>query len=351
METEKSNITMKNDNIAAWSVVGQTEEILNRTQRDRRNDDMSGLSDVGQAEEILNRAQRDNRNNSDIIEELAQRLLDDLFKDNKSLTGNGDEFHNFAVSISKVIGENRASLEIVKKGLDIHPNDTDLLADGILYGRNCGDTELCMDYYKRLMLIDKSRWTWRAFSFSIDYLIDGPAPEDGDSPSFNDILTLVKDYQRYLPDKEDAWSSEFDLYREYNRRSEGKRALLEADKKLNYCPQCWLKLADYEHEDGNYEDALKYTRKIRKRPSSSVHVNMAYVFFLEGQCKYEELMDKNELYFEGTVEEDDVLKVYQLFRLAMTSTGLRREYKDQINALIDRIETETDVIYPPEWSR
>ena len=132
----------------------------------------SGLRDVGQAYDILNRYRRENSEKTEEIERLLNDLLDALFSCQDSLTGGADDFHNFTVSISKISNDNRSALQIAEEGLKLHGDNTDLLADAILYGRNCGEREECANWYNKLLTIDKTAWTWRAFSFSIDFLLD-----------------------------------------------------------------------------------------------------------------------------------------------------------------------------------
>ena len=62
---------------------------------------------------------------------------------------------------------------IVKRGLEEAEADVDLLSDFIKYGILCGRQEECDRYFRELKdNISMEEWNWRAFSFSIDYLLD-----------------------------------------------------------------------------------------------------------------------------------------------------------------------------------
>ena len=45
-----------------------------------------------------------------------------------------------------------------------------MLADYLQNGLNCDRGKLCEEYFDRLMKIPMMRWTWRGFSFGIDYM-------------------------------------------------------------------------------------------------------------------------------------------------------------------------------------
>ena len=304
-----------------------------------------GLHDVGQAEDILNRFRRENAGDIDAIEKLLNDLLDALLSSQEPLTGGTDDFHNFTVSISKISGDNRAALQIAEAGLKLHDDNTDLLADAILYGRNCGEREDCAIWYRKLLGIDKSAWSWRAFSFSIDYLLDEYASKRATT---EEILGLVNDYQDYKPDEEDAWLSEYDFYNSTNNRAKGMEALEDADERFRFCPKCWLRLADIKMDDGLYDEAEPFIKKLKRNPKSGESVNMSYVFLLDGLCRMTKMMNTDE-YEDGEYDEKEIYRVYKSFNISTSMPGYRDNIRQQIVEQIDRLERETEVEYPYSW--
>lgn len=301
-----------------------------------------GLHDVGQAEDILNRYRRENPDDINAIEKMLNDLLDALLSCQDPLTGGADDFHNFTVSISKISGDNRSALQIAEQGLKLHSDNTDLLADAILYGRNCGERDDCATWYKKLLTIDQSAWTWRAFSFSIDYLLDEYASKKTTS---DEIQKLVSAYQKYKPDEEDAWLSEYDFYNSTNNRSKGLEALNTADAKFRFCPKCWLRLADIKMDDGLYDEAEPFIKKLKRNPKSGESVNMSYVFLLDGLCRMTKLMNTDE-YEDGEYDEKEIYRVYKSFNISTSMPGYRDNIRQQIVEQIDRLERETGVDYP-----
>lgn len=306
-----------------------------------------GIADVGQAETILNQYRRDYPHDASGTESLLNDLLDALDAADQ-LIGDANDFHNFAVSISKVINDNQKATDIVQAGLKIHPMNADLLADAIKYGYSCGEKEKCKEWYHTLNTIDKSRWTWRAFSFCIDYLLAEWTSSNQNDYTIEDILKVAKDYQNMIPDEEDAWLCEFEIYDGTNQREKGIKILEEAIAKFRFCPRCWLRYADIMMDRGEYEIAEPIIRKMLKNPKTSEKINASYMHFLDSQCKLEKLY-ASDAYEDGEVDEKAVWIVYRAFRKALSASGLRENIKAQINEYIVELSDETGIEFPDEW--
>lgn len=303
-----------------------------------------GLKDVGQAEAIISRVRVEFPDDDDKVAETLDDLLAAL-DESKPLIGDADDFHNFAVSISKTLNDNAKACFIVQQGLEIHPYNSDLLADALRYGYSSGEKEKCVGWYNTLQSIDKSRWTWRAFSFSIDYLLNQWISSNENDYSIDDILNLVKQYQETIPYKEDAWLCEFDVYEGTNQREKGVAVLKEAIQRFEYCPRCCLRYADILIDNGNFEKAEPIIEKMRKNPKTSEAINISYMYFLDAQCKYARLNKTDD-------EEEQnrlIWSIYRLFRKAISSHGLRAANSSQIDEYIEELEIDYDIFYPAEW--
>ena len=305
-----------------------------------------GMVDVGQAEIILNQYRKDNPTNMSGAEELIDNLLEALNKA-AQLIGEADDFHNFAVSISRVTSDSQKTLEIVQAGLNIYPQNTDLLADAIKYGYSCGEREKCKQWYQTLTKVDKSRWTWRAFSFSIDYLLAEWTSSNQSDYSIEDILNLAKEYQTRIPDEEDAWLCEFEIYDGTNQREKGILVLKRAIEKFRFCPRCWLRYADILMDRGEFEEAEPIIRKMCKNPKTIEKINASYMYFLDGQCKLQKLYN-SEAYDNDEVGEKDVRPVYKAFKRALSARGPRENVKSQINEYIAALSSETGIDFEDE---
>lgn len=303
-----------------------------------------GMTDVGQAEHTFNQFRIDNPNKKDAQLKLLSDLLDALLGAEEKLNGDADDFHNFAVTVSKIANDNKNAYAIVREGLKIHNINTDLLADALMYGANSGEKDACRHHYAVLLGVDKSCWTWRAFSFTITYLMDMYASSDSSLATIDEILNLAKEYQSYLPEKEDAWISLFRIYDGTNQRSRGIQVLEEAIDKFRFCPKCWLRYADIMMDDGEYEKAEPVIRKMLRNPKTTEFINTSYMYFLDGQCKMSRLMD-SDAYYLGEVKEEEVCRIYRSFNLARKAQGLRESVNQRIDEYIDRLEIETGFSY------
>lgn len=301
-----------------------------------------GMVDVGQAELTFNQFRINNKDNQDAQLQVMSDLLEALFGAGEPLTGDSDDFHNFAVTVSKVANDNKNAYAIVREGLKIHAVNTDLLADAIMYGANTGEKEECEKWYNVLLSVDKSCWTWRAFSFTITYLMDIYASSENSVATIDQILALAEEYQNYLPDREDAWISLYRVYERFNQRTRGIEVLEEAIAKFRFCPKCWLRYADIMIDDGEYEKAEPIIKKMLRNPTTTEHINASYMYFLDGQCKMARLMD-SDAYEMGEISEADVRRIYRSFRLARKSPGLRENVDQRIEEYIDRLTIETGI--------
>lgn len=303
-----------------------------------------GMTDVGQAEHTFNQFRLEHGVEKDAQFRLLSDLLDALLGEGEQLTGDSDDFHNFAVTVSKVANDNKNAYAIVREGLKIHNINTDLLADALMYGANAGKKEECEQWYRVLLTVDKSCWTWRAFSFTLTYLLDLYSSSENSIATIDDILNLAEEYQKHLPDQEDAWISLYRIYDKTNQKSKGIQVLEEAISKFRFCPKCCLRYADLMIDEGEYEKAEPIIRRMLRNPKTTEHVNTAYMHFLDGQCKMARLMNSDD-YWDGVVNEEDVQSIYRSFRLARKSQGLRESVNQRIEEYIDRLTLETGVEY------
>lgn len=304
------------------------------------------ISDVGKAEELINLYKLDDRSSPRDGERLINELLTSLLQTGKLITGDADEFHNFSVSVLKFTSDYSTALDIIKAGLEIHETDTDLLADAIKYGYNCGEKENCRTWYRRLCGIPKERWTWRAFTFSVDYLLElfGSAP-GSNAISLSEIFSLVYEFQHYHPQREDGWLCEQKVYAETNQDEKGIEVLETAMERLKSCPKCWLRYADLMIERGEYDKAEPVVKKLRNDPRSDITVNGAYVYYLDGICRMRNILSSDDLE-NGNLDRRAVEQTYKTFYLAFNSPDIRNNIRSEIIQKVKRMEIETEIQNP-----
>ncbi len=292
-----------------------------------------GIS-VGRAEMLISGMTSEQ---TDRIYEIINNLLDE----DNSISGSADDFHNISVSLVSKVDDYETSLEIIQKGLEIHPSNTDLIADAIRYGSNCGKYKECDKWCEKLLKITKRRWTWRAFSFLIDYLLESLdryeeiSDEEYDS-KFQEILTYVKEYQQKYSDYEDSWYSEFEVYWNTNERFRAKEILKKISESDMYCPKIWLRYADMLIDEGKFFEAEPLLEKLRNDGNIAENRSAPYIYYLHGKCKFQKIVMKKE-YDDDTIED-----AYKTFNLALKAANPDSELYNKIQEAKRRLDAEIE---------
>lgn len=283
-----------------------------------------------------------------IVDSILQRE-----ESQPSIGGDADAFHNFTVSLVSIAQDYETAVEILQLGLTIHPTNTDLLADAIRYGYNCGKTEECKQWLAALRQISIASWTWRAFSFSIDYLLDvngSDITSDAADERLKELLNLVKQYQAYYPDREDSYFREYDIFNRTNQKDKAVKVLETAIETFKYCPKCWLRYADIMVDKGDYRAAIPSIKKLCNHPNSADSVNMGYVYSLRGICQIallsQETEDEDDLFSDPTYDEKKVNSIYDSFRLALAQEDLRENTRTKVKEQLNSLREKTGFEYP-----
>jgi len=220
--------------------------------------------------------------------------LANLFLEQSAFVGTSDDFHNLTVEFATHADYDYAC-KILEKGLSTFPRSVDLLADYLAY---C--TEICVQdddfiekgnkYYKVLESIDKSEWNWRAFSFTIDFLISKKEKENVINNNDNTIKNLVEEYKTRFPYDERSYIEEYRLLEKSDSDKLRCKAMLESvingETKVKRAYRVAFKLANLYFEDKQYDEALKMVERyvidsIDERPSS----NRGIIYLLSALCK------------------------------------------------------------------
>lgn len=298
------------------------------------------LNNVAKAYALFEQAVLDKDSNPNAPEDMINKIIPALMEAPRPLVGDADDYHNFSVAVLKEFDDYRVALDIVEMGLEAYPKNADLLGDAIKYAVNCGQRDRATKYYDELIWIDKSVWTWRSFSFSIDYLLNSHLT--GVPKALDNALALVNEYKTYHPKREDPWKCEEDIYTKTNQIDQSIQVLQDAISKFALCPKCWLRYADLMMDQGNYNEAAIYLKKLATNPISAESVNMAYVFYLDGLCRMT-LWQQTDEYQAEAFDEKTVKAIYRCFRKALNHSDCRNNLRDKIMNLARSIYQETQI--------
>lgn len=266
--------------------------------------------------------------------------------------GSPAEYHNAAMRLRKLQGSRSAALDVLREGLAIYPHDVDLLADALLcaptgnpnlWAREGDVNPRYAEDFFRLLLEEKDRWGWRAFDFSIDYLLDRKlsvmANEADVKGVKEEALFLSEQFTKQFPRTERSWTAYIKVLTESGNRDAAFNVLYslieepDDDKKNIPLGQCCLRYADLLFEDGEYERAIRACKRgIQYLAMPQPSARVGYLVLLEA-LSYDALMHRDSI--DGDSPEQafgDRAKVGALFSLYETAYVLLddRDYRDTI---------------------
>lgn len=279
---------------------------------------------------------------------LVYRITEKVLKCEK-LVGSADDVHNYSVELARR-GEYALAVQVLKKGLIIFPKNTDLLADLLQYCCCCGEQTESVKYYSQLKAVPKFLWTWRAFSFSIDYLKDSlesigdDFSEDDYDNKRKEMSNLATAYCDAFPYSEDSYVSFSEIYRLFGEKDKAQEILENALSKLKVCPKCALKLADIYFERGEMAKALEIiNRGLLDANQAEEKINTGYLYLLSGLSKTSLLHEKNFV-----ADKKEILSIYEDFNIALEQIGHER-FKKVIRNKIIVIRTKTNIELPDKF--
>ncbi|MBR3817142.1 MAG: hypothetical protein IKJ27_10520 [Clostridia bacterium] len=318
--------------------------ILSNTQQLEKPDNTFDIISVADADELF--CLSVDSDGKEAAEEVLDKIMKSLSEENKLIEGLADDFHNFSVSILRQYNNYRTALQIVELGLKNYEENTDLLADAIRYGSCCGKTNKCKEWLSVLLKIDRTKWTWRAFSFSIEFLLSQYLSYSG--KDIESIIALTKEYQTYFPNDEDGWRREQEIYSKTNHYQKSILVLEEAINRFKFCPRCWLRYADLMMDEGEYEKAAPIIEKLRRNPLSMDSVNISYVYYLDGLCKMTKLKHSID-YTNNIFNEEAILEIYRLFYNSISHSDIKSSIKVKIKDQVKSLEIETNIYCPYDF--
>lgn len=290
---------------------------------------------VGEAEKIARDLIADD--NIEELYELAYRLLNQ-----DRIYGTENDFHNLSLNYSKKDVYDLAC-EILEKGLEQYPRSVDLLSDYLQTGVSCNQIAKCERYYNTLIQIPKIRWTWRGFSFSIDYLLylSNSLNEEELFTMKKKVLSLADEYQDIFPTDEDPYICKANIYDFFNDKKAEKEVLMDAINNIIVCPRSSLRLSDLLFDEGAYDESLAILNKcLYQSIQTQDSVNHGYLYYLSGLCKTVLLLKKSAFQ-----DKDAVLDIYHDFSIAQKSGLQHASYIRVMRRQIDILEIHSGVDY------
>lgn len=232
-----------------------------------------------------------------------------------TIAGNEDDYHNCSVNLVEIDDYYNAVL-LLKHGLKRYPKSTDILADLLLYGLKCGKiSEISPFYYNGLADVDKKFWSWRAFHFSIEFLmiyIQYAENDEQQDAITDEIKTLIADYKRYRPTDERAYMVEHDFYKLINQENNAENSLKMALDSLKLCPQCALNYADNLFAKGEYAKSIPILERTIKMAENQPSINIGYAYYILALSKESVLRNSG-----NDFNSDNIKPIYNAYYSAL----------------------------------
>ena len=229
--------------------------------------------------------------------------------EDRALTGTAEDFHNLSVQLARHRLYTEAC-RVLEKGLSFpqYAKDVDLIADYLIYGIKCDCFSKCEVYYQRLLEIPRRRWKWRAYDFSVDYLMKRAENISNDTEldkAIEEMHQIATQYLESYPDSEGGYVVKASIYSFCNDTKNAQAVLQKAVENINRAPKCSLKLADIAFDKGEYNQARAYLEKAKQVAiGKESSISQSYVYYLDFICLATMLSD-------ASVSLDD-LKVKEL---------------------------------------
>lgn len=307
--------------------------------------------------------QRIYSNDEEVIQDERGDLVSFInrFVHQKTFSGSADDFHNFAVELAQK-DEYSMACDILEVGMKTGSfgKNCDLLADYLQYGISCGRIKEAKAYFKTLMSIPRRKWTWRSFSFGVNFLqyldqqggVDKSiqqvlssidfVPSDIPDLSLEEkcMLALVKDFKKYHPGKEEPFLVEGQIYISLKEEDKALHVFKEAEDNIANCPKCALRRADILFERGDYPEASKSVqRALEDSIQTQSSVNEGYLHYLLALCQVANVRKNKSKLTDEVIES-----IYFHFDEALEEFGdSRQNYRDIIKRNAKSIQTESKV--------
>lgn len=282
--------------------------------------------------------------------ELRSLITD--FCNQAEVYGTENEFHNLAVHLAKSNLEDIAC-KVLERGLQMHKN-VDLLSDYLQYGLRCGYKDKCKEYYGVLKRIPKRIWTWRGFSFSIEYLqykLDNEAVSEKEIDKIvKEIECIADEYIQKFPYSEDSYLVRARVYQTVKDNPDKELDILnECLANIKVCSRVALRCADIYFERGEYAKALeRVQRALADANRTQGSINEGYGYYLTGLCKISMLSkEKNK------VEASEIEDIYAEFNSALLDFGweIDRTYKEIIVKKTKNLRSRYSVEIPYNYEK
>ncbi len=272
--------------------------------------------------------------------EKLHLIVRDLQAQDRAI-GNADDFHNYVTELVRR-DEYDLACDVLEVGIKAFPYNVDLIADYIKYGINCQRVDRVRNLQKVLLKIPKKRWTWRGFSFYVDYLqylLEQPFSEKTMEKTEQEMVDIIKEYKKYYPYSEEPYITEAEIHKNASEPDLEEDVLKMALDTVKVAPKCSLRYADILFDRGRFDEAKPIIERAKKDSTKTqASVSDGYIYYLSALCT---IALKCQSEREYTTEE--VESIYNDFNLALKDFNRNQSFVKVIKSKTNMLVSKTNV--------
>lgn len=181
-------------------------------------------------------------------------------------SGSADHYHNYAVTFARE-SEFTVACDILLCGIKRYHANVDLLADFLEYAIQSSNDEhykQCEEIFACLQSRRPQFWNWRAYDFSIDYLLDKLDRGIGDPGEIHaKCLELAKEFQKRISDNELGFIAEANVHAMFGEKTKQFQTLKKALTRTGlHAVQSAIALAEIYIKRNDPQEALKCVNRV-----------------------------------------------------------------------------------------
>jgi hypothetical protein len=292
----------------------------------------------------------DTKHRLEDIEDSKQLTRNDAIKlalEFVSSQSNGmpEHYHAYAVVLA---GETEYSLasEVLLCGLKRFGENIDLLADYLLYAIKSNDEHYvkCDEIFKKLLLHRPQFWNWRAYDFSIDYLLDKIDRKPIDKNCIrSQCLELAQEFQKRIPNSELGYIAEFNIYMKFKEEKRAENILKKALNRNGVnVVQSAIRLAEINVRRNNPQEVLKCVRRIMSDIADfSLKTAPEHIYILSIISKTSQLM--NSINAEQGINKALVQDIYSDWVKVKKFEDVDKHLFNTARMLVKLVEVNSDI--------
>lgn len=261
-------------------------------------------------------------------------------------SGSADHYHNYAVIFARE-SEFTLACDILLCGIKRYQVNVDLLADFLEYAIKSSNDEhykQCEAIFSCLQLRRPQFWNWRAYDFSIDYLLDKLDRGIGDPGEIHTkCLELAKEFQKRISDNELGFIAEANVHATFGEKTKQFLTLKKALTRSGlHAVQSAIALAEIYIRRNQPQEALNcVNRVLADLADINTRSTPARVYSLQIICKVALLLggmrlnNNSEQIVNHELAQEILNDWYDMKRLG-AETG--DQFYDTAKSLVDLVE-------------